>query len=61
MMKVNDIVELLINCDRRTIRWTNRRTREVHEFNVDENKCPFPWQLGFCLSYWDDRVRLLST
>jgi hypothetical protein len=60
-MKTNDTFELLINCDRQSILLTNKRTGKTHELKVDTSKCPFPWQLNFCLHYWGDRVRLLST
>ncbi|CAF1071888.1 unnamed protein product [Rotaria sordida] len=59
-LEINDIIELMIDCDRRTIRWTNQRTKNTHALDVDTNKCRFPWQLSVGLYYLGDRVRILS-
>ncbi|CAF1331516.1 unnamed protein product [Rotaria sordida] len=57
----NDIVELFIDCDYRSIQLTNERTRSVHTLAIDMNKCQFPWQLNFNLFYLNDRVSILQT
>jgi len=57
----NDIVELLVDCDQRMIRLSNERTRSVYEIRIETSKCPFPWQINFCLFYLNDRVRILQT
>jgi hypothetical protein len=57
----NDIFELLIDCNRKKIRLTNKRTNEVEEIAVDDRKCPFPWQLNCSVSHWYQRLRLLTT
>ncbi|CAF4176950.1 unnamed protein product [Rotaria sordida] len=59
-LEINDIIELMIDCDRRTIRWTNQRTKNTHTLDVDTNKCRFPWQLSVGLYYLGDRFRILS-
>jgi len=56
----NDIVELFVDCDQETIRLTNERTQNVYELRIETNKCPFPWQLNFCLYYLKDRIRILQ-
>jgi hypothetical protein len=55
----NDIVELLVDCDKRLISLTNERTHSTFELNINLNNCPFPWQLNFNLYWANDRVRLL--
>jgi hypothetical protein len=55
----NDIIELFIDCTRRTIRLTNERTQVTHELIVDATLCPFPWQIQLGLYYARDRIRLL--
>jgi hypothetical protein len=57
----NDIIELLINCDQRTIRLTNERTRSSHILDVDIANCPFPWKLNVGLFHCPgERIRILS-
>jgi hypothetical protein len=60
-MEINDIMRLIIDCDRQKISLTNERTQTKWEMNVDLAKCPFPWQIHFNLHYADDRIRILST
>ncbi|CAF1187776.1 unnamed protein product [Rotaria sp. Silwood1] len=43
--EINDIIELLINCDQRTISLTNQRTHKTHSLDVDITNCPLPWKL----------------
>jgi hypothetical protein len=59
-MVQNDVLELFLDCDRRTIRLTNERTSNKHEIAVNMAECPFPWQLSIGLHYQNDRVRCLS-
>lgn len=57
----NDIMETIIDCDRRKIYLINERTYYIKwELNIDLNKCPFPWQLHFNLHYANDRICILS-
>lgn len=58
-MEKNDIIELSIDCNQRTIRVTNERTHSTHELHVDIVQCPFPWQIQLGLYYSKDRIRLL--
>ncbi|CAF3317368.1 unnamed protein product [Rotaria socialis] len=55
----NDIIELLIDCNKQTIRLTNERTHNAHELTVDTALCPFPWQIQLSLYYSKDCIRLL--
>ncbi|CAF3898101.1 unnamed protein product [Rotaria sp. Silwood1] len=57
--ELNDIIELLLDCDDRIIRLTNQRTQRIHTINVDLAKCPFPWHFHLNLFYPKDRVRIL--
>lgn len=59
-IEMNDVVELMMDCDHHLIRLTNERTHSSHELNIDINNCSFPWQilLGLCCSA-GDRIRLL--
>jgi len=59
-MKKNDTLQLLINCDLRTIRLTNERSHSKHQLEIDVNKCPLPWQVYLCLYYSGDKVRILT-
>ncbi|CAF1121161.1 unnamed protein product [Rotaria sordida] len=59
--QLNDIIELLLDCDNRIIRLTNQRTQRTHMMNVDLVKCPFPWHFYLNLFYPNDRVRILYT
>ncbi|CAF1139266.1 unnamed protein product [Rotaria sordida] len=43
--EINDIIELLINCDQRTISLINERTHKTHVLDVDITNCPFPWKM----------------
>lgn len=55
----NDIIELIIDCNRKMIRITNERTHSSHELMIDTSLCPFPWQIQLGLYYSKDRIRLL--
>jgi hypothetical protein len=56
----NDIIELILDCAKRTIRYTNERSQQSQELNIDMNKCSFPWQLYISLGGRGDQLRLLS-
>ncbi|CAF2992318.1 unnamed protein product [Rotaria socialis] len=58
----NDIFELLMDCDRRTIRLTcvKMPTTATHQLDVDIALCPFPWKIFLGLqSSVGDRIRIL--
>ena len=59
-MEMNDVVELVLDCDQQWIRLTNERTHRSHRLPIDVQQCPFPWQLlvGLCCSV-DDAIRIL--
>ena len=57
----NDTIELMLDCDRKSIYLTNERTRSKNELEVDVTQCPFPWQLHVGLSFRKDRVRYIPS
>ncbi len=56
----NDIIELTLDCTKRTIRYTIERSQKSQEISVDTNKCPFPWQLYISLGGRGDQISLLN-
>ena len=40
----DDAFQLILDCQRQTIRFINERTRRTDELTVDLAKCPFPWK-----------------
>ncbi|CAF4012497.1 unnamed protein product [Adineta steineri] len=56
----NDTIQLVINCDKKLIRFINEQKNEVLELNVDTDKCPFPWQLHLNLNLPTTRIRIIS-
>lgn len=59
--QLNDIIELIMDCDQRIIRLMNQRTKRSHMMNIDLAKCPFPWHFLLNLFYPRDQVRILFT
>jgi len=59
-MKKNDIINLILDCDKQTITIVNERTNKKHEMAVNIDYCPFPWQLHVNLFEGESRVRILS-
>ena len=57
----NDIIELILDCRKQTIRYTNERNQKSQELNIDTNKCPFPWQLYISFVGRGDQISLLNT
>lgn len=57
--KVNDIVELEIDCYRRCIKMKNNRTNKQYELPIDLAKCPFPWLFDVNFSTYGDRIRIV--
>jgi hypothetical protein len=58
--EINDIVELIVNCDQQKIYSTNRRTLNRHMLDIDLGYCSFPWQLSVGLyNSPGERIRLL--
>jgi hypothetical protein len=52
-------IELELDCDNQTISYVNQRTKKGREMIVDITKCPFPWQIRFCLYEVGDYVQFL--
>jgi hypothetical protein len=60
--EINDIIELIINCDQRKIRLVKERTRSTHVLDVNIVNCPFPWKLNVGLFYSPgERIRILPS
>jgi hypothetical protein len=59
-MKINDVISLIFDCDRRKISMINERTNAKYELVVNIDHCPFPWQLHVNLYEPNSRVRILS-
>jgi hypothetical protein len=60
-MKVNDFVELTIDCNKQTLfLWHSRQTYKTKLF-IDIQKCPFPWQFLISCRNPHDSVRLLPS
>lgn len=57
----NDIIELTIDCTKKTIRYTIERSQKSQEITVDTKKCPHPWQLYISLGGRGDQISLLNT
>jgi hypothetical protein len=58
-MKVNDLVELTIDCNNQTIiLWHSRQTYKT-KLPIDIQACPFPWQFIITCRNSHDSVRLL--
>jgi hypothetical protein len=57
--ELNDTIEILLDCDNRTISLTNQRTKCSYRMDIDLIKCPFPWHFILNLFYPNDRVRIL--
>jgi len=55
----NDILELTINCDERSISILNERSQAKNSMEVDINQAPLPWCLLVLLHYKDNRVSLV--
>ncbi len=55
----NDILELTINCDERSISILNERSQAKNSMQVDINQAPLPWCLLVLLHYKDNRVSLV--
>jgi hypothetical protein len=56
--KMNDHIELEIDCKKKIIRLINHRTNRIREQLIDINQCPLPWHFRVCLVSQDDRIRL---
>ncbi|CAF1643938.1 unnamed protein product [Adineta ricciae] len=57
-MNNNDVIELSVDCDRRSIRLTNESLAMQHELEVALGRCPFPWVLYIGLYGAKDEIRL---
>jgi hypothetical protein len=55
----NDILELTINCDGRSLSILNERSRAQNSMQVDINQAPFPWCLLILFDRAGSRVSLV--
>ena len=37
-----DVIELVLDCSKRKLRYKNERQQKKQELDIDINKCPFP-------------------
>ena len=44
-MAMNDIIILIVDCEKRKIFMINERTDGHYELQLDVDNCRFPWQL----------------
>jgi hypothetical protein len=58
-MEEKDVINLILDCDKRTITMTNERTNKKHEMAVSIVHCPFPWQLHVNLLEPNSSIRIL--
>jgi len=58
-MEEKDVINLIMDCDRRTITMINERTNKKHEMAVNIVHCPFPWQLHVNLLEPNSSIRIL--
>ena len=58
-IKINDIFELTIDCDKKQIELFHDRTNKRQMINVDPVKAPFPWHILLALRRRGDCVRIL--
>lgn len=59
-MQKDDIISLILDCDKSMITMVNERSKVTHELLVDTDHCPLPWQLHVVLHEPNSRVRILS-
>lgn len=59
-VEINDIIEFLIDCDTRKIRFKNEQKQLTYELDIDLNMCPFPWQMGLDVYHANTSLRLLQ-
>jgi hypothetical protein len=52
--------EIELDCDNQTISYINQEIKNRREMIVDITKCPFLWQIRFCLYEVGDYVQFLS-
>ncbi len=60
-IRENDIIELMLDCKKRRIRYTIERSGKSQEITIDRNKCSFPWQLYISLGGRGDQIIRLNT
>ena len=56
----NDIVELLLDCEKKQIELICPRTHVRHTMKINLNKSPLPWRILLALRQKNDCVRILS-
>lgn len=56
--QTNCTYEVLIDCNKKSMRLTNKQTLNIQETAVDLSKRPFPWQFFITLMYPNDCVSL---
>ncbi|CAF1415233.1 unnamed protein product [Adineta steineri] len=54
----DDIIELILDCNHRTIRMNNLRSTKSYKLNIDLTHCPFPWMIHLNLFHIQTRIRI---
>jgi hypothetical protein len=60
-MKINDYVELTIDCDRKTLFLWHSHSTSKNKLPIDIRTCPFPWQLLISCHNANDSIRILPS
>ncbi|UJR32795.1 hypothetical protein I4U23_020257 [Adineta vaga] len=58
-LKVDDIFELTIDCDKKQLELFHDRTNKKQIINIDTTKAPLPWHILLALRHQGDSVRIL--
>jgi len=59
-IKTNDVLNLILDCDKKEIKLVHEREKMTCTLSVDDNLAPFPWQWLVVLRNPGDSVRILS-
>ena len=58
-MQKDDIISLILDCDRSWIMMINERSKIAHELSVNHDVCALPWQLHIVLNEPNSRIKIL--
>ena len=56
--KKEDIIELILDCNRRVLRMINLRSTKSYEITVGRTQCPLPWLIHLNLFHPQTQVRI---
>ncbi|CAF4892316.1 unnamed protein product [Rotaria sp. Silwood2] len=58
-IKINDVLDLIIDCTKKQIRLFHERLKTTCTLSVNDNLAPLPWQFLLALCNLGDSVRIL--